>query len=219
MNVEQNVSFIVAFFAGLLSFFSPCILPLIPAYVSFVTGVSLKHPGANGAAVAHSLAFVTGFSAVFVIFGASATLLGQLLLAYQREVRLVGGIIVIIFGIYLTGAVRMPFLSFEKKMTVRRKPAGLIGSFLVGTAFAAGWTPCVGPILASILLVASTAGSIGSGIALLSLYSLGLAVPFVLTSLAVDRFVRFFESFRKYQRAVSVVSGVFLIFVGAMMII
>jgi len=221
VNASLSLSFLFAFIAGLLSFISPCILPLIPAYITYVAGITLKEAqdgkNARKTTLAHSLFFILGFSIIFILLGASATLLGSLLLDYRDLVRQVGGAVVIFFGIYITGMIKIPFLEVERKFTVKHKPAGLIGSLLVGMAFAAGWTPCIGPILASILLLASTARGAISGMALLAFYSLGLGVPFVLTSLAINTFLSYFDRIKKYLRIVSILSGIFLIILGALL--
>jgi cytochrome c-type biogenesis protein len=222
VNAPQNISFVIAFAAGIFSFVSPCILPLVPAYLSYIAGISLKEAddmkNIRRTTFVHSFFFVLGFSIIFVLLGASATLLGRLLINYQNLIRQVGGIVVIFFGIYITGIIRIPFLEIERKITIKHKPAGLIGSLLVGMAFAAGWTACIGPILASILLMASTAQGAFSGVILLSFYSLGLGIPFVLTSLAINTFLVYFDRFKKYLRWVSIVSGIFLIMVGMLLL-
>jgi cytochrome c-type biogenesis protein len=221
VNASLSLSFLFAFVAGVLSFISPCILPLIPAYITYVAGISLKEAQAGKSVrkttLLHSLFFILGFSIVFILLGASATLLGSFLLDYRDLVRQVGGIIVIFFGIYITGIIRIPFLEVEHKFTIKHKPAGLIGSLLVGMAFAAGWTPCIGPILASILLLASTTQGAFSGMVLLAFYSLGLGIPFLLTSLAINTFLHYFDRIKKYLRMVSIVSGIFLIILGVLL--
>ncbi len=222
MNANQNISFIIAFFAGLLSFVSPCILPIVPAYIGYVAGISLKETrdvkGIGKTTLIHSIFFILGFSIIFVLLGASATLLGSFLIAYQDLIQKIGGVIVILFGIYIMGIIKIPFLNAERKVQIKHKPAGLIGSLLVGMAFAAGWTPCIGPILASILLMASTAQSVYSGILMLSFYSLGLGIPFILTSLAINTFLVYFDRFKKYLGIVTFASGIFLIIVGILLL-
>ena len=222
MNTTQSVSVAAAFLAGLLSFISPCVLPLVPAYITYMTGISFKEAkGKKGIAMislVHSIFFVLGFSSIFILFGATATLLGNIAVQYQDVIRQAGGILVIAFGLYILGVLKMPLLGLAKRFEVRRKPAGLIGSFLVGMAFAAGWTPCVGPILASILIMASTAGSVQLGIMLLAVYSLGLGIPFIFASLAINTFLDWFTWFKKYLTVINIVSGIFLIIIGILLL-
>lgn len=219
MGVE-NVSLMIAFTAGILSFVSPCVLPLIPSYVTYISGVSIDRltvgddKGARWATLFHSIAFVIGFSLIFIALGASATVLGQFMSKNQVIIRKVGGIIVIALGVHFTGLINFGFLQQYKKMEFAAKPAGYAGSVLVGMVFAAGWTPCIGPILASILLYASTAETMGKGIAFLAAYSLGLGIPFILSAIAINRFFNFFNGIKKYMRVISIFSGIFLIIIG-----
>ena len=219
----QSISLVAAFSAGLLSFVSPCVLPLVPSYVSYITGLSIEQltdaserSRFRKAIIINSLLFIAGFSSVFVAFGASASFLGQVLFAYQEHLRRFGGIVVILFGLYLLGILNLNFLKMEHRYQFRNRPAGLLGSFLIGIAFAAGWTPCVGPVLGTILLYASTTESMMSGVVMLTFYSLGLALPLFLTALGVDRFLSYFKEVRSYLWGVSTVSGVLLIIVGVM---
>lgn len=223
MGPENGISFLIAFSAGLLSFVSPCVLPLLPSYVSFITGLSmdkLTKEGdkgqIRGIIIRNSLIFIAGFSLVFILLGASATMIGQLLITYQAIIRRVGGIIVVLLGFYIMGLLRIDLLASEKKIHLEGRPAGYLGSFLVGITFAAGWTPCVGPILGGILLYASTSESVMSGISLLSIYSIGLGLPLFITSLGVNTFITYFKKINRYVRFVSMVSGIFLILVGIM---
>ena len=218
-----QISLLAAFSAGLLSFVSPCVLPLVPSYVSYITGLSIEQltdvserVKFKKAIVLNSLLFIAGFSSVFIAFGASASLLGQLLISYQDYIRRVGGIVIILFGLYLLGILNLNFLKMEHRYQFRNRPAGYLGSFLIGIAFAAGWTPCVGPVLGSILLYASTTDSLLNGVVLLTFYSLGLGIPLFLTALGVDRFLAYFKEVRAYMWGVSTVSGVLLVAVGAM---
>jgi cytochrome c-type biogenesis protein len=219
----QNVTIYLAFLAGLLSFVSPCVLPLIPSYVSFISGISFEELTAERSprdvkkiVILNSLMFILGFSIVFIAMGTTITLLGQYFATYQGIFRKVGAAIIIFFGLHIIGIVNIKALQREKGLHFHNKPLGLIGSFFVGLGFAAGWTPCIGPILASILFVAGTSETLGLGILLLVVYSLGLAVPFFLTSIGINTFLKYFDRFKKYMRAVSVISGVFLIVVGVM---
>ncbi len=184
MESTHTISFFIAFSAGFLSFVSPCVLPLVPSYISYITGISLEELTSEREQNRHrwlmiknATMFIVGFSVVFIFFGASATVVGQILLTYQDILRKVGGLIVILFGFYTLGFLKLRFLMTERRFRFQEKPVGYFGSFLVGIAFAAAWTPCVGPILGSILLYASTANSVSLGVQLLSVYSLGLGLP------------------------------------------
>src|SRR5437868_625908 len=190
-----NVTLLAAFLAGVLSFISPCVLPLIPGYLSFVSGVTLEEmrgggalaapsPGARRKALVSSIAFVMGFSLVFISLGASATALGAYLMGRLPLLVKAGGVIIILFGLHMMGVLRISWLYAEKRVQTARKPAGFFGAMVVGIAFAFGWTPCIGPILAAILAVAAAQESVGQGVKLLAVYSLGLGVPFIATSLA-----------------------------------
>lgn len=218
-----QISLIAAFSAGLLSFVSPCVLPLVPSYISYITGLSVEQltdaserVKFKKAIVLNSLLFIAGFSSVFIAFGASASLLGQILITYQDHIRRFGGVLIVVFGLYLLGILNLNFLKMEHRFQFRSRPAGYLGSFLIGVAFAAGWTPCVGPVLGSILLYASTTDSLVSGVVLLTSYSLGLGLPLFLTALGVDRFLAYFKQARAYLWGVSTVSGVLLVVVGVM---
>ena len=220
----QQISLFAAFSAGLLSFVSPCVLPLVPSYVSYISGLTVEQLADTTqrqrfrkAIILNSLLFIAGFSAVFIAFGASASLIGQMLITYQEYIRKIGGVLIVIFGLYLLGVLNMGFLTTEKRFHFRHRPAGYAGSFLIGVAFAAGWTPCVGPVLGTILLYASTSDALANGVALLTAYSLGLGLPLFLTALGVDRFLTYFKQFRGYLRGVSAVSGVLLVVVGVML--
>jgi len=225
MSGTQDVSFYLAFAAGVLSFLSPCVLPLVPSYVAFITGLSfedltLDHPKRKlrRIIISHSLLFILGFSVLFTTLGASATLLGQFLANYRDTIRIVGGILVIIFGLFICGVFSFGFLQQEKRFHLRDKPLGYVGSFLVGVTFAAGWTPCVGPILSSILLYASTTEDMLSGIFLLLFYSLGLGLPFFVCSLALNTFLATFQKARGYLGTFTKVGGILLILVGVLLL-
>jgi cytochrome c-type biogenesis protein len=218
---SSNISFFGAFIAGFLSFLSPCVLPLIPSYITYITGLSFadlqaEHPThkVRQQTIIHSLLFIAGFTFVFVLLGASATFLGGFLQAHMTALRRVGGVLIIVFGIHVSGIFDIGVLLGEKRLTVHRKPAGFLGSFVIGVAFAAGWTPCIGPILASILMVAATENTVYRGICLLLSYSMGLAIPFFLAALALHQFLVLFTRFKKYIRIFEIVTGVFLIIVG-----
>lgn len=214
-------SLAIAFSAGFLSFISPCVLPLVPAYVSYITGLSLEELTRGEAryrvkwtTLKNSLLFIAGFSTVFILFGASATLIGRILLTYQEILRWVGGGLIIFFGLYVMGVFNIRFLMADKRLHLQGRPAGYLGSYLVGVAFAAGWTPCVGPILGSILLYASTTDSVRQGMLLLTAYSLGLGLPLLVTALGLNTFLTRMRSIGPLMPAVTVVSGIFLIVVG-----
>ena len=224
MDAISQVSLFAAFTAGLLSFISPCVLPLVPSYLSYITGLSVENLANaderqrfQAVIILNSLLFIAGFSAVFIAFGASASLIGQVLYEYQDVLRKVGGILIIIFGLYLLGILKLKFFMTERRlMEFESRPVGYLGSFLIGTAFAAGWTPCVGPVLGTILAYASTTESMSNGVMLLSFYSLGLGLPFFLTALGMDSFLSYFKSWRAYLGGVSFVSGGLLVLVGVM---
>ena len=221
----SQLNLLTAALAGLVSFLSPCVLPLIPGYISFISGVSLEDLRAGDGqrriaarALVSSLWFVAGFTLVFVALGASATALGSLLLQRLSSLRLLAGAVLILFGLHLTGLFRIPFLQYEKKLEVKRRPLTSAGALVVGAAFAFGWTPCIGPILAGILALASAQETLPQGMMLLAAYSLGLGAPFLLTSLGVGTFLRLFSKFRKHLRAVEIFSGVLLLGIGALIL-
>ena len=224
MDSITQVSLFAAFSAGLLSFISPCVLPLVPSYLSYITGLSVENLAKveererfKSAILLNALLFIAGFSTVFIAFGASASLIGQVLYEYQDLIRKIGGILIIIFGLYLLGILKLNIFMAERRlMHFESRPAGYIGSFLIGTAFAAGWTPCVGPVLGTILAYASTTESMSGGVMLLSAYSFGLGLPFFLTAFGMDTFLSYFKSLRSYLGGVSFVSGGLLILVGIM---
>ncbi|NLP44655.1 MAG: cytochrome c biogenesis protein CcdA [Peptococcaceae bacterium] len=213
----ENVSFAMAFVAGLLSFLSPCILPLIPAYLSFLTGSAasaLTTQEAKTNLMPKAIGFVLGFSLIFIIMGASASKLGQLFTEYKPVLTKVGGLVIILLGIHLTGLLKIKFLYREKRLiSFSEKNRGL-GSVFIGMAFATGWTPCIGPILAAILIYAGSMETVSSGVLLLSFYSLGLALPFLLTALAIHKFSLYFRRFAKYLNHVAIGSGLLLILTG-----
>lgn len=235
--MEENVTLLAAFGAGLLSFISPCVLPLIPGYLSYVSGLSLDDlRGGAGAAVAGggdavvvvapalarrrvivaSLAFILGFSLVFVALGASASAIGQFLMSRLTILGKIAGAIIIVFGLHTMGVLRIEWLYQEKRVQTTQRPAGFIGAALVGIAFAFGWTPCLGPILAGILAVAAAQDTVGDGVRLLSAYSLGLGVPFFATALAINRFFAAFAKIRRHYHKIELVSGALLVAIGVL---
>jgi cytochrome c-type biogenesis protein len=218
-----HVSLLGALAAGLLSFITPCVLPLIPSYVTYITGISFsdlqaEHPvqRVRRQTALHSLLFIAGFTIVFVLLGASATLLGGFLRAHMDGLRRVGGVLLVLFGLHVSGVLPIAMLLGEKRVSIRNKPSGYLGSLLVGLAFAAGWTPCIGPILASILMVAATEQTLLKGILLLLAYSLGLAIPFFFSALAMHQFLIFFNRFKRYLRAFEVATGAILVATGGL---
>jgi cytochrome c-type biogenesis protein len=219
VTAPDTLGLFVAFAAGLLSFLSPCVLPLVPSYIGFLTGMSLSEmSGRRRVALGHALLFVLGFSLVFVLLGASATALGRALNYYQLWLQRIGGVLIIGFGLVCLGVIRVGFLSAERRVEVEHKPVGYLGSALVGMAFGAGWTPCIGPVLGAILGLAATSQDLGRGMLLLAAYSAGLALPFLAAAVALDSFLGWFQRFRRYLPWVMRVSGVLLIFVGVLMV-
>ncbi|MBW1889225.1 MAG: cytochrome c biogenesis protein CcdA [Deltaproteobacteria bacterium] len=220
----ETVSYSAAFAAGLLSFFSPCVLPLIPAYFSFITGMSIEDLTENfDAAVRRkvfisTLSFILGFSSVFILLGASASFLGGLTHAYRDVIRIAGGIIIIVLGVHLTGLVRIPVLEFEKRIHLKSKPLNIFGTFLVGMAFGAGWSPCTGPQLGSILAIAMGKDTIRQGVVLLGIYSAGLALPFMIISIFVNYLLVFVKKATRFMKVFNVVAGSVLILVGCLLL-
>jgi cytochrome c-type biogenesis protein len=218
----QSVGVAVAFSAGLFSFLSPCVLPLFPSYLSFITGMSVSDlsadlsPAARRRVLLHSLVFILGFSLVFIALGATFSAAGQVLVTYRSWIRQVGGALIILFGLYIAGVFRLGVLGRTVQWQIREKPAGYLGTLLVGATFAIGWTPCVGPILSAILTLASTTETVRTGIGLLAAYSAGLGVPFLLSALALGGFLRFFRRYRPFIPIVERVAGVILVVVGVL---
>lgn len=201
-----------------MSFLSPCVLPLIPSYVSFITGLSLDELGERRwVAVSHALMFVTGFTLIFVVLGATATALGQTALTHKVWLERFGGALIVFFGLYLLGAFQWGPLARERRVHLQDKPLGYFGSLLVGVAFGAGWTPCIGPVLGAIIVYSSSQASVAQGIVLLLAYSLGLAVPFLLAAYAVERFIEWFKRFRRYMPLTQRLAGGVMVFVGLLL--
>ena len=220
--MSEPLGVVVAFTAGLFSFLSPCVLPLFPSYLSFVTGMSVADlqadltPEARRRVTLHSFAFVLGFSIIFVSLGASFSAAGQFLFGYRDLIRQIGGVLIVIFGFYIAGLLNFGQFSRTAQWQLRQKPAGYAGSFVVGLTFAIGWTPCVGPILGAILSLAGTADTVSRGIGLLTAYSAGLGVPFILSAIALGVFLRFFKRYRPFIPIVERTAGVILIVVGVL---
>jgi len=221
---EQVVTYPAALLAGFISFVSPCVLPVIPGYLSFISGVSMeemqsdKNRGEVTRRVAtNSLFFVLGFSFVFILLGWTASSLGQFLLSYLHIFNKVAGVILVLFGLHVMGVLNIRFLNYERRFQARTKPIGVWGAFVIGLAFAFGWTPCIGPILAGVLTMAAQSESQWQGVGLLTVYSAGLGIPFFLTALAFNQFIGFFGWMRRHMRKVEIVSGLFLVGVGILM--
>jgi cytochrome c-type biogenesis protein len=208
---------LVAFLGGILSFLSPCVLPLVPSYLGFITGFTLEEMGnRRRLAMIHAFLFVIGFSIIFIVLGASATAVGSAFRAYKDVIQRAGGILIIFFGLYCLGIIKLGFLTREKRIHLEEKPLGYLGSVLVGMAFGAGWSPCIGPILGGILSLAATEADLGRGMALLVAYSAGLAVPFLVAAFAVEKFLDWFQRFRRHLGLVQKASGVLLVIVGVL---
>jgi cytochrome c-type biogenesis protein len=224
----NNVSYATAFIAGLLSFVSPCVLPLIPGYLSFISGKSLEEMrgGSTGAAevsarrqvLIASLAFVLGFSLVFVALGASASAIGRAVGENKVLLGRIGGLVIIVFGLHTAGVFRIKWLEMEKRVHTRQRPSSLLGAMLVGVAFAFGWTPCIGPILGGILAIAAAQDTLVGGVTLLAVYSAGLGIPFLATSVAINRFFAASARIRRHFHAIEVASGVLLVGIGLLLL-
>jgi len=221
--MEPQVTLVVAFVAGLLTFLSPCILPLIPSFIAYITGVSFKDLKAEKMreevrvkTLSHTLLFIAGFSVVFILLGLTATAIGRALFNFQGIIRIAGGALIIFFGLYLLGVIKLDFMTKDHHMKVRNGST-YVGSFLVGITFAAAWTPCAGPILGSILVMAGTESSVTRGALLLCSYSAGVAILFIITALTINHFLAVFTKFTKFVGYINKVGGVFLIIVGILM--
>ena len=220
VNESITVSLGLAFAAGLVSFLSPCVLPLVPSVLAFVTGMTLDElqadggRAARGRAMLHTVLFVLGFTIVFVSLGAAATVLGAVIARSLAMVQRVGGVIVMLFGFYLLGALRLPFLMRERRVHLARRPAGMAGSLVAGIAFGAGWTPCVGPVLASILLYAGMEGSMLRGTALLTTYAIGLGLPFIGAAFAFNWFLTRSRGLGRWLRPLEAITGGLLVILG-----
>ena len=218
---ETEVGIFIAFTAGIFSFLSPCVLPLVPSYLTLVTGMSLEdlEAGVNRRATfIHSLLFVLGFSMIFILLGASASFLGQFFRQYEIWIARVGGVVIIVLGLHLAGVFKITPLMREKRMHFNDKPAGYFGTFGVGMAFGAGWTPCIGPILGAILTYGFSQDTMWAGVGLLTVYSAGLAIPFLLASLALDTFLQAFKKFRTWIPIVEKASGIMLVLLGILLL-
>lgn len=220
----ETISYSAAFLAGLLSFLSPCVLPLIPAYFTFITGFSLEElfrkdaPAIRGKVFFATFSFVCGFSVVFVIMGAAASGLGSLITQYKDAIRIIGGLVIILLGIHMTGLFRIQRLDVEKRIHMEKKPIHLFGAFLVGMAFAVGWSPCIGPLLGSILIIAGSKETVWQGVGLLSVYAAGLALPFMLMSFFVNFLLEFLRRASRAMKYIHLAAGILLILVGVFLL-
>ncbi len=212
------IELLLAFGAGLISFLSPCVLPLIPGYISYISGNSINELiDKKNVNLFPMVLFTTGFSIVFIIFGAASTFLGQVLLQNSFELRILAGLIIIILSLHIIGILNIKFLNFEKRIQTKTN-TNFYSPILIGMAFAFGWTPCIGPILGSILVLAATEDSINKGIMLLFFYSLGLAIPFILSGYLIQKFLIFSKNFRKNINLVSKIGGIILLITGILII-
>jgi cytochrome c-type biogenesis protein len=228
MDISQGLSITALFFSllmGVVSFASPCILPLIPSYVSYITGISfdeLVGPDSRRknirSTLFHSLAFVAGFTVIFVLLGASASIAGQLMIEHLGTIRIAGGILMIVLGLFVSDVIPIPFLQQDAKIHLKHRPAGYVGTFVVGVIFAAGWTPCTGPFLAAALMQAAQAETMATGMIFLVFYSLGIGIPFILSAMAISAFLSSFKKLKEYFRAIKIVSGAILIIMGILLI-
>ena len=218
MGAISNIGLFAAFAAGTVSFLSPCVLPLVPGYISYVSGNLQRGSGMRWRALLPSLGFVLGFSAIFIALGASATLLSRLLLSYRYETNIIGGAVIIIFGIFATGLIAMPWMERDMRYHGQLPTVNLLGSFVLGLAFGFGWTPCIGPVLGAILTVSAASTTASAGIVLLTAYSLGLALPFLLSTLFAESLMRRMASLRRAGRALKLGAGSVMIAMGAAMV-
>lgn len=219
MDSQASLGLFIAFSAGLLSFLSPCVLPLVPSYVSFITGMNLEDlQHSKYTTVIHALLFVAGFTLIFLALGAGATVFGQLMLRYRDVISRAGGVLIVIFGLYLLGVFNLSFLMKDTRLHLANKPLGYFGTLVVGVAFGAGWSPCIGPILGAILTMAANEADLGRGLTLLFAYSMGLAVPFIAAALMVERFLGLFAKVRRHMVWVNRTAGALLVLVGILMV-
>jgi cytochrome c-type biogenesis protein len=220
----ESISYPAALFAGLLSFFSPCILPLIPAYFTFITGLSLdeltgaRTTGVRARVIRATLSYVLGFSLVFVLMGASASFIGGAIFKYRDWIRILGGLLIILLGIHMTGLFRFGFLQFERRLQMQKKPLHFMGTFFVGMAFGAGWSPCIGPLLGSILIVAGNQETVAEGIGLLSVYAAGLAIPFLVLAVFIDSLLSFIKKASWSIKYINLTAGLLLLILGLLLV-
>jgi cytochrome c-type biogenesis protein len=217
----DQIGIFIALSAGVLSFLSPCVLPLVPSYLTFVTGMSLEdlQEGVDRrATLIHATLFVVGFSTIFILLGASASFLGQFFKHYETLIARLGGVVIILLGLHMMGIFRLLPLMREKRLHLRDKPAGYLGTLGVGLAFGAGWTPCIGPVLGAILTYGFSRDTMWAGVGLLTVYSIGLAIPFLVAALALDWFLQGFKRFRRFMPLVERASGGLLVLLGVLLL-
>jgi cytochrome c-type biogenesis protein len=228
MDISHGLTLSVLLFSllmGLISFASPCILPLIPSYVSYITGISYDELVSRESrrrnmniTLLHSLSFVAGFTIIFVLLGATASFAGSVLSRHLDIIRIAGGVLIIIMGVFVMDVVKIPFLQREAKLHLKTRPAGFVGTLIVGMIFGAGWTPCTGPFLGSVLALAMETETMGRGMALLTFYSLGLGIPFIISAIAISAFLSSFNRLRRHFKVIKIVSGAILIVMGVLLI-
>lgn len=219
MESAGSLGLFIAFSAGLLSFLSPCVLPLVPSYITFITGMNLEDlHSSRRTNLLHAIFFVIGFTLIFLALGAGATMFGQLMLRYRDWISRIGGVLIILFGLYMVGMFNFAFMNRDTRFYIANKPLGYFGTLIVGIAFGAGWSPCIGPILGAILTMAANEADLQRGLFLLFTYSMGLAVPFIAAAMMVERFIAVFAKLRKQIVWVNRIAGVLLIFVGVLMV-
>ncbi|MFC1858362.1 cytochrome c biogenesis CcdA family protein [Thermodesulfobacteriota bacterium] len=220
----DTIPYSAAFLAGLLSFFSPCILPLIPAYFTFITGFSIDEltrdtpKGFRQKVFLSTVFYVLGFSFVFILLGASASYLGGVITENKDLIRMIGGVIIVVLGIHLTGIVRIRGLYFEKRIHLAEKPLHFFGTFVIGMAFGAGWSPCIGPLLGSILLIAGSQETVRQGMLLLAVYSAGLAMPFIIISIFINFMLEFLKKAARAMQYLNSAAGILLILIGVLLL-
>ncbi|NLC43988.1 MAG: cytochrome C biogenesis protein [Clostridiales bacterium] len=216
--MQDRFLFIPVFFEGLASFLSPCVLPLIPAYMTYLTGQSMEamieDQKSRKTLIINSLAFILGFTVVFVLMGAAATKIGSYLLRHQHLIRRISAVLIIFFGLFHAGWIPIRFLNYERRLQVRRKKQGLLTSLLIGMGFSVGWTPCIGPILTSVLLLAANTQTLGSGMLLLAVYALGLGLPFFLLAVGIRYLSKYLSLLNKHMGVIKKISGIILIIIG-----
>jgi len=228
MDSAQGLTLYTVLFSllmGVTSFASPCILPLIPSYVSYITGISyddLVSPGSRGRntkfLLLHAVVFVAGFTIIFVLLGATASIAGGILSQHLESIRIIGGIFVILMGIFVMDVLKIPFLQQEARLHLKTRPAGYAGTLVIGMVFAAGWTPCTGPFLGSVLTLSMETRTVGTGMVLLTFYSLGIGIPFILSSIAISTFLSSFHIVRKHFKTIKMISGIILVIMGVLLI-
>lgn len=220
--ITTELSIVIVFLQGMASFLSPCVLPLIPAYLTYLTGksaeVMMHDPKAHRSLIWNGAAFVIGFTIVFVLLGATATGIGKFLLKNDDLFRQISGVVVIIFGLFHMGLIPISFLNYEKRLQVEGKTPGLLSSFLMGVGFSFGWTPCIGPVLSTVLILASRTSTVWSGIGLLAVYSLGLGLPFLILAIFLKYLWKYLKGIYKHMRMIKLASGVVLVLIGVLII-